>query len=93
MDIDSRIIWINDGSRIFKMKTMQPIPQAIGTDDNDDVVKRINSIKQLSTSDLSGICITEVTAPNDPRGWSSNLGSAKHRQLKGLVTGKCLRYC
>lgn len=78
-------IWIGDGKRIYKLNILQLNFHRPMTDDNDGVTRLLYSLKIYRSGGISGVHLTDVLSPNDPRSWSSEFEIAKTKEVQRLV--------
>lgn len=90
VELDGNNSWINDGERIYKVNISQVIPHRPMTDDNDDVIKLLDSLENFKTRRIPGVFLTEVRSPIDPRSWFPEFEIAKEMKINGLVSRNSL---
>lgn len=65
--VSSKLVWVNDGKRIFKLNRTQVIPQPDSIEDNNNLSKLLKRLLPLGSHPHPHILITEILPPGDPR--------------------------
>lgn len=84
VNIDRKHAWINTGQRLVKPHIAGVLPK-LSNDDSREIISMLKAMETFSTGGPSGVLITQVMKPNDPRGLSSKFNEKKMKRRSGLL--------
>lgn len=90
MQISSKQVWINNGSRIFKLCISHVIAQPSDEEANA-VSTLLKRLSPLNSQPLPHILLTEILKPNDQRCESSQFDLSKAKEIVGLLDKNAFR--